>query len=122
LRESTGADAAEVVRSHLLTREVFGFPALWRDIEALDNAVADEAQADMLIEAGRLSALGSTWFLRSRHLHDDMAGTIGRFAPGVAAIADSIWSLLGASAVAAAGERATRFEERQVPSELARRV
>ena len=41
------------MRAYLLTREIFGFVALWQAIEALDNKVADEVQAEMLIDTGR---------------------------------------------------------------------
>ena len=56
------------------TREIFGLVPLWQAIEALDNKVDDAVQAEMLIDTGRLIERGTTWFLRSRRLADDMAG------------------------------------------------
>ena len=41
LQEATGARSHEVVRAYLLSREVFGFVALWKAIEALDSRVDD---------------------------------------------------------------------------------
>ena len=87
LLESTGAKPAEIVRAYLLTREVFGFVKLWAAIEALDNKVSDAVQSAMLIETNRLITRGTTWFLRSRRLTDDMATTIAHFTPLVMALA-----------------------------------
>ena len=39
----------------------------------------------MLIDTSRLIERGTTWFLRSRRLSDDMAATIAQFAPRVEA-------------------------------------
>ncbi len=50
LMEWTGARPDEVVRAYLLTREIFGFIALWKPIDALDNRVDDALQAAMLID------------------------------------------------------------------------
>ena len=71
----------EIVRAYLLSREIFGFVSLWQAIEALDNKVDDAVQSAMLIDTSRLLERGTTWFLRSRRLADDMGATIAHFAP-----------------------------------------
>ena len=68
LMETTGARPHEIVRAYLLSREVFGFVALWKAIEALDNRVDDALQSAMLIDMSRELERGTTWFLRSRRL------------------------------------------------------
>ena len=81
LVETTGARPHEIVRAYLLAREIFGFVALWKAIEALDNRVDDALQATMLIDASRAA--------RARHdvvpalaaAAEDMAATIAHFAP-----------------------------------------
>jgi glutamate dehydrogenase len=101
LMESTGARLHEVVRAYLLSREVFGFVALWKAIEALDNKVDDALAAAMLVDMSRELERGTTWFLRSRRLSEDMAATIDHFAPRVEALAARLPTLLdeaGASA------------------------
>ena len=52
---------------------MFGFVSLWKAIEALDNKVEDALQASMLIDMSRTLERGTTWFLRSRRLAEDMA-------------------------------------------------
>ena len=96
LMETTGAGPHEVVRAYLLSREVFGFVALWKAIEALDNKVDDALQAAMLIDMSRELERGTTWFLRSRRLGEDMAATIAHFAPRVEALAAGLPALLDA--------------------------
>jgi len=85
--EMTGAAAPQVVRAYLLAREVFGVVELWKQVEALDNRVADALQAEMLIHEGWLTSRATTWFLRSRRLAEPMAGTIERLRPAVDALA-----------------------------------
>src|SRR5206468_9772297 len=77
LLDATGAKPPETVRAYLLNREIFGFVDLWKAIETLDNVVPDAVQSAMLIDTSRLIIRGTTWFLRSRRLSDDMAATIG---------------------------------------------
>ena len=103
LQESTGARPHEIVRAYLLSREVFGFVALWKAIEALDNRVDDALAAAMLIDMSRELERGTTWFLRSRRLAEDMAATIAHFAPRVEALAARLPTLLDAG-----GPRARR--------------
>ncbi len=83
LSESSGAKPAQIVRAYLATREVFGYVPLWLKIEALDNLVPDEVQADMIDELGRLGAHATNWFLRSRRLAEPMEQVIKRFVPAV---------------------------------------
>ncbi len=122
MREATGASSAEVVRAHMLAREVFALPTVWRDIESLDMKVADDVQAAMLIDTGRLATRGTLWFLRSPRLAEDLASTIARFGPGVASIAERVFDLLPGASREEALRRATELESARVPKPLARRV
>ena len=59
--DETGAEAHEVVRAYILARDIFDFPALWAEIEALDGKVAAPVQNRMLIDAGRLVLRTVLW-------------------------------------------------------------
>ena len=122
LMETTGARPAEILRAYLLVREVFGFVPLWRSIEALDNKVGDAVQSEMLIEAVRLIARGTTWFLRSPRLADPMQTTIERFTPDVEALYPMIGALLDAAARSPLTETAARWTQAGVPPAVAERV
>ena len=122
LLETTGAKPYEVVRAYLLNREVFGFVALWQAIEALDNKVSDAVQSAMLLDSSRLIARGTTWFLRSRRLSEDMAATIAYFTPRVEALAKRLPQLQGAGDRTRVDADAARYVGQGVPQELATRV
>ncbi len=122
LMETTGTAPHEVVRAYLLTRETFGFVPMWREIEALDNKVDDAVQATLLIESSRLIDRGTTWFLRSRRLQDDMTATIERFAPGVEALATALPKLLDGDDRANLDAAVARSIAQGTPPELAARV
>ena len=62
LGEITGATPPQVVRAYLASREVFGLVPLWQQIEALDNLVPDEVQADMVVTLRALITRATTWF------------------------------------------------------------
>ncbi|HEU5295279.1 MAG TPA: NAD-glutamate dehydrogenase [Burkholderiaceae bacterium] len=116
LADMTGAKPAQVVRAYLLTREVMGHVALWQQIEALDNNVADKVQSEMLIEEGWLTARATTWFLRSKRLAEPMEAAVKRFTPAVDALRRTI------AAEAAASPKATAWVAAGVPGPLAQRV
>ncbi|MCX7892319.1 MAG: NAD-glutamate dehydrogenase [Burkholderiales bacterium] len=122
LADSTGAAPADVVRAYLLAREVFGAVSAWAQIEALDNRVADEVQARMVIRLGRLLVRATTWFLRWRGLAGDMAATIARLAPAAEALARSLPGLLDADAREEVARVAEGLTAAGVPAALAERV
>jgi glutamate dehydrogenase len=84
--------------------------------------VPDEVQAEMLIEAGRLTVRATTWFLRSRHLEADIAATAARFAPAVETLRAAVPRVLDESARKPLEKRAARLAARGVPEALAQRI
>ena len=122
LQESTGARPHEIVRAYLLSREIFGFVALWKAIEALDNRVDDALTSAMLIEMSRELERGTTWFLRSRRLAEDMAATIDHFAPRVEALAARLPTLLDAEGRTRIGTAVAEYVGKGVPEALAARA
>ena len=122
LMETTGARPHEIVRAYLLTREIFGFVPLWKEIEALDNKVDDAVQTEMLVESGRLIERGTMWFLRSRRLADDMAATIAQFAPRVEALAKRLPELIDAGDRTQVDAAVARYVARGAPPALVERV
>jgi glutamate dehydrogenase len=120
--EATGAHPSDVVRAHLLAREVFALPSLWDAVEALDNVVGDDVQARMLIDAGRLASRAAFWFLRSPRLHADIAAAIGSLAPAVAAVAAQVPSLVEGAAREDVDARSAALRSAGVPDAIAQRV
>jgi glutamate dehydrogenase len=122
LMETAGAKPHEVVRAYLLTREIFGFVALWQEIEALDNEVEDAVQTQMLVDSSRLIERATMWFLRSRRLSDDMAATIAQFAPRVEALASRLRDLTDAADRPYVEAAVDAYAAHGVPRSLAARV
>jgi len=122
LLEATGARPHEIVRAYLLSREVFGFVALWKAIEALDDRVDDALQSTMLIDMSRELERGTTWFLRSRRLGENMAATIAHFAPRVEALAARLPALLDAAGRARISAAVADYVAKGVPETLAARA
>ncbi|MDD5177629.1 MAG: NAD-glutamate dehydrogenase [Sterolibacterium sp.] len=122
LREETGADAADIVRAYIATREVFGLVSLWQAIEALDNQVADATQTAMTLEGLRLIRRGMLWFLRRREYLTDLNATLSRFAASVDQLANIIYAVVTAEHQAKLDEMIRHYTEWDVPSALARRI
>jgi glutamate dehydrogenase len=122
ITETTGSKPDEIVRAYLLNREIFGFVSLWQQIEALDNKVDDAVQSAMLIDTSRLIDRGTMWFLRSRRLGDDMAGTIAHFSARIEALASRLPQLLDAAERGRVDAEIARYEAQAVPHDLAARV
>jgi len=123
IQEQTGARPPEIVRAYLLTRETFDFVSLWKEIEALDNVVADQTQSDMIIHAGHLIVRGALWFLRNRRAPtSDLAAIISYFAPSVAQLRARLPELLAPEDSKSLSEATERWMAVGVPGELAMRV
>jgi glutamate dehydrogenase len=122
LMETTGAKPDEIVRAYLLTREVFGFVPMWQTIEALDSKVDDAVQSELLIESSNLLERGTTWFLRSRRLSDDMAATIALFTPRVEALATQLPALLDPPDKSRIDDAVAGYVAKGVPQSVAARV
>ncbi|HEY1437521.1 MAG TPA: NAD-glutamate dehydrogenase [Casimicrobiaceae bacterium] len=122
LLETTGSKPHEVVRAYLLNREIFGFVTLWQQIEALDNKVDDAVQSAMLIDTARLIDRGTTWFLRSRRLSEDMAATITHFAARVDTLATRLRELLDQADRARIEAAVAHYVAQGVSRDLAERV
>jgi len=84
LTEMTGAKPAQIVRAWLVTREVFCFGTLWKQIEALDSRVPDAVQAAMHNHLKGLAVRATTWLLHPRRLAEGVQALVARLTPAVA--------------------------------------
>jgi glutamate dehydrogenase len=120
MRGRTGRSEAEVGQAYIIVREVFELRNLWAEIEALDNKVAAQVQIEMLLEIADLIERAAGWLLYRKRLA--LGPEIGKFAPSVHGIADSLSDLLPPSDGNIVSERSLRFAEAGVPEALATRV
>jgi glutamate dehydrogenase len=122
LNAETGAPASEIARAYAVAREVFQMRPQWAEIEDLDNRVPAEIQMAMLLEGRRLIERGSRWLLRNRPRPLAIAPAVEYFAPGAAAMYDSIPRLIGPPDNEALLSRAEELTQAGVPAMLAGRV
>ncbi|ESY98255.1 NAD-glutamate dehydrogenase [Mesorhizobium sp. LNHC209A00] len=65
LQEATGRTAADVVRTFAVVRDGFALPALYREIDAIDNQVDGQVQLDLYQMLSRLIYMSSGWYLKN---------------------------------------------------------
>ncbi|MEP7053859.1 MAG: NAD-glutamate dehydrogenase [Actinomycetota bacterium] len=121
LAEETGVAAPELVRAHRAAREIFAMRDLWAQIERLDDTIPAEVQYSMQLETRRVIERAARWLVRHGS-HLDVARTVAEFAPGIAAVAERLPSVLtGVDKTAVDIDRA-RFEAAGAPAQLAATV
>ncbi len=82
MTEDTGASVVDVTRAWVVAREVFGFPALWAEIDALGGEVPLDVQLDLFLDCRRMVERGALWLLRHRRPPIDIAAAVAQFQPG----------------------------------------
>jgi glutamate dehydrogenase len=122
LAEEMSASATDAVRAYAVVTEVFDLPAIWREIQALDNVVATEVQDNMVLETRRLLDRASRWLLSNRPQPIAVGSTINRFRKVVAELSPSALDLLQGKEYDVVAGKADRYVEQGVPAELARKV
>ncbi|HEX6763349.1 MAG TPA: NAD-glutamate dehydrogenase [Gaiellaceae bacterium] len=122
LRDETGASADDVARAYTAARELYGFRALWEEIESLDGTVAASVQIAMFLKARILLERTARWMLHNLAQPIDVDATVERFAPGAWELSELLPTLLGEAESSAALEWASELQQAGVPAPLARRV
>ena len=65
LQDATGRSASEIMRAFVVVRDGFDLPALYRDIDALDNLIDGQVQLDLYAAVGRLVFAACSWDLKN---------------------------------------------------------
>ena len=122
MNEESGASVADISRAWLVARAVFGMPAFWQQVEALDGQVDVATQIALQLEGRKLTERAVRWLLHSRRSPYDIRATVGFFADGVLAVSGGLPKLLNGRDLATFNERQQSAISRGVPAELAERV
>ncbi len=122
MQDLTGCAAAEAVAAFSVVRDGFELPALYSEIDALDNKVDGNLQLELYQSVGRLVHSATTWFLK----HDDNAAPLGERIATLRAARKALEGRIGAMLPSFTGDR---LEERThelfkagAPEALAKRV
>jgi glutamate dehydrogenase len=94
MTEDTGAGVVDVMRSWVAARDIFKFPAIWDQIEALPTHVKLDTQLDMFLEARRMVERGALWLLRHRRPPLEIAAVVAEFEPGISELSKTLESHL----------------------------
>ncbi|WP_432259855.1 NAD-glutamate dehydrogenase [Cupriavidus sp. TMH.W2] len=122
IMEETDARPADIVRACLITRDVFGLTALWQEIDALDNRVADAEQARMFGAVALLLERACLWFIRYLRTGSKTTEDLTRFAQAAQWLVPQLPQLLPQADAAALTERTRALTDAGVDEALAVRV
>jgi len=122
LQEATGRSAADVVRAFVVVRAGFDLPALYREIDALDNRIDGQLQLDLYQAIGRLIFVTSRWYLRNEAGDGPVDRDIAVLAEARRTLEPQLAELLPAFNKARLTERRDTFVADGAPESLAERL
>ncbi|MYL22601.1 NAD-glutamate dehydrogenase [Vreelandella massiliensis] len=121
LIDSTGMGRADIARAYIIARDSFNLPALWAEIEALDNQVSSHVQYGMMLDLMRMIRRATRWFLR-QHMGLSTQDTVEYFTPRLTQLQEGIGDLLSGEELKRWQERREELLEAGVPEALAASV
>ena len=86
ISQETGANAEELLRAHLVVREIFGTDALLEQVTELDNVVPAAAQTRMRLQVRTLLERATRWMVSNRRHPMDSEATVDYFGTDVQAV------------------------------------
>jgi glutamate dehydrogenase len=90
MTEDSGASLADVGRSFVASRDIFGFTEIWREIDELGSAIDLETQIGVLLDARRMTERGTVWLLRHRRPPLHIGAAVDEFAAGLTFLGESL--------------------------------
>ncbi|MET0236002.1 MAG: NAD-glutamate dehydrogenase [Kibdelosporangium sp.] len=122
LAEEINASATDAVRAFAVVTRVYDLPALWQQIDALDNKVPTEVADEMVLETRRLLDRGSRWLLSNRPQPLAVGAEINRFSRVVKDISPKVTGLLRGQAKDDVVRHTRELVSHGVPEQLANRI
>jgi glutamate dehydrogenase len=122
LVDATGCGAREVVRAFAVVRDGFGLPALYREIDALDNRIDGQVQLDLYAAVGRLVLNASAWDLKNGSGTAPLGEQIAALQDARKALEPKLASLLPEFTKERIGARKLALVESGTPEKLAERL
>jgi len=122
LTQETGASFSKVARAWYAAREIFEQPAFCNQISSLDNLVPARMQTAMLLEGRKLVERATRWLLRCDTKDAGVRAMIGRYAPGVRALARQLPEVVDTATREKIDTRLTQFKADRIPEDFSLRV
>ncbi|TYR34102.1 NAD-glutamate dehydrogenase [Mesorhizobium microcysteis] len=122
MQDLTGCAAAEVVAAYTVVRDGFELPALYAEIDALDNKVDGDVQLDLYQSVGRLVHSATAWFLKNDDNTAPLGARISSLRAARKALEGRIGTMLPAFTAERLEERTHELFKTGAPEVLAQRV
>jgi glutamate dehydrogenase len=122
LEERTGAGTTDAVRAYIVTRDVFGLPAIWSSLREADAAPTSQAELLVLEDTARLLDVCAAWLVRNRTLPIQLAPEVNELRTTVETLVPVLTGVLDSASQADMNDRARVLRDAGVPPELADRV
>jgi glutamate dehydrogenase len=122
LREESAATSADIVRAHLVAREVFDLERFWSAVEELDNIIPSVVQTRMQLQGRRLAERGTRWLLHKRRPPLDITRETELFRNGVAEVLSMLPKIVRGPDLEALEDSRDELLAAGVPHELAERA
>ncbi|WP_378947089.1 NAD-glutamate dehydrogenase [Mesorhizobium sp. ANAO-SY3R2] len=122
LQEASGRTAADVARAFAVVRDGFALPALYAEIDALDNIVDGTTQLDLYQAVSRLIFATGGWYLRNEHGDAPLASRIAELQGARAALEQQFAGMVPAFTRDRIERRKAGFVAAGAPEKLAERL
>ncbi len=119
LQDSTGRDAADVVRAAMVVRDGFALPALYARIDALDGGIDGKVQLDLYQSVARLTFVATAWLLKNEVSDRPVETRVAELLEARKVLEPRLASLLPAHARARLDERRGDLVAAGAPESLA---
>jgi glutamate dehydrogenase len=119
ITQETGANAEELLRAHLVAREVYGTDALLEQITELDNVVPAQTQTRMRLQVRTLAERASRWMVNNRRHPMDSEATVDYFGTDVQTVVAALPEILIGGELELFEQRRGSLLESHVPDDLA---
>jgi len=122
MANATGTLPASVVRAYVLVRDGLDLPALYRQIDTLDNKIPGDVQNGMYAGLTKLIWSATAWALKSSNYTADLGESVTRLRQAIKGLRPVLPKLMPAFLVEDARQRREDLTAAGVPGDLAAAV
>lgn len=118
----TGSTVEEIVRAHTIASNIYGTIDTQKTVESLDFKLPLSDQYDILFNLRNLINISTRWFLRSKHIKDNLVSVIDHFAPRIKELENIIPNLMGGFTKHYLASITDKFSKAGLPENVARKI
>lgn len=122
LKDETGSSSVEIVKSYIVSKEIFNISGLRETIYNLPPSVKSNIKYSMLIELNRLIRRASRWFLKNRRSGIDVEETIETFKEPIKLVSQEIGNIIKKISLTHAQDAYDMYVNSGVDHEVATKV